>query len=196
MARPLRIQFENAYYHVTCRGNARQGIYVDDSHRSAFLKLLVRSAEIYEVRVLAYVLMANHFHLLVTTPLANLQEFMRHLNISYTSHFNRAHERVGHLYQGRYKAFLIEVDSYLQEVSRYIHLNPLRSPDQARKALAKKREYLREYRWSSFPAYLFPGARRSFLQVQEILTSFGGDTPRGQEGLWELCGRGIDEADG
>ena len=96
MARPLRIQFENAYYHVTCRGNARQEIYAQDLDRSVFLRLLARSAEVYQVEVLAYVLMANHFHLLVKTPRANLQEFMRHFNISYTSYFNRAHERTGH----------------------------------------------------------------------------------------------------
>lgn len=87
MARLLRIPFENAHYHVTCRGNARQRIYVQDADRSAFLQLLGRSAEIYQVEVLAYVLMANHFHLLVKTPLANLQEFMRH--------FNRPHQGDG-----------------------------------------------------------------------------------------------------
>ena len=181
MARPLRIQFENAHYHVSCRGNARQEIYADDSDRSIFLKLLARSAEIYQVEVLAYVLMPNHFHLLIKTPRANLQEFMRQFNIAYTSHFNRAHERAGHLYQGRYKAFLIDVDSYLQEVSRYIHLNPLRSKDKARKALVEKREYLRKYQWSSYPAYLFPRARTSFLQVREILAHFGGDTLEGRK---------------
>jgi len=191
MARPLRIQFENAYYHVTCRGNARQEIYADDSDRSAFLKLLARSAEIYEVVVLAYVLMPNHFHLLVKTPRANLQELMRHFNIAYTSHFNRAHQRTGHLYQGRYKAFLIDVDSYLQEVSRYIHLNPLRSQDQSRRAFAKKREYLRKYRWSSYPAYLSPRAPRSFLQVQEILTPFGGDTPEGRKAYGNFVEEGL-----
>ena len=126
MARPLRIQYENAYYHVTCRGNARQEIFVQDEDRPAFLDLLNRSRQIYRVEVLAYVLMSNHFHLVVKTPLGNLQEFMRHFNISYTSYFNRRYKRVGHLYQGRYKAFLIDADSYLQEVTRYVHLNPVR----------------------------------------------------------------------
>ncbi|MFH0870864.1 MAG: transposase [bacterium] len=191
MARPLRIQFENAYYHVTCRGNARQEIYVQDLDRSVFLRLLARSAEVYQVEVLAYVLMANHFHLLVKTPRANLQEFMRHFNISYTSYFNRAHERTGHLYQGRYKAFLIDADSYLQEVSRYVHLNPLRSQGKARKALAEKKEYLRKYQWSSYPTYLSPRAGRSFLQVREILAYFEGDTPEGRKQYRDFVEEGL-----
>jgi len=191
MARPLRIQYENAYYHVTCRGNARQEIYADDRDRSVFLKLLARSAEIYQVEVLAYVLMANHFHLLVKTPGANLQEFMRHFNISYTSHFNRGHKRTGHLYQGRYKAFLIDADSYLEEVSRYIHLNPLRPKGKARKTLAEKKEYLRRYQWSSYPTYLSPRAGRSLVQVQEILVYFGGDTPEGRKQYRDFVKEGL-----
>jgi putative transposase len=178
MARPLRIQYENAYYHVTCRGNARQEIYLQDTDRTAFLKFLARSAEIYQAEVLAYVLMANHFHLLVKTPLGNLQEFMRHFNISYTSYFNRSHQRAGHLYQGRYTSFLVDQDSYLQEVSRYIHLNPLRSQDKASMPLAEKRAYLRKYPWGSYPAYL--SSRRSVLQLTDILAYFGGDTPEGR----------------
>ena len=109
MARPLRIQFENAYYHVTCRGNAQQAIFKGDTDRLPFLDLLKRSSEIYHVEILSYVLMPNHFHLLVKTLRANLQEFMRHFNISYTSYFNHRHKRSGHLYQGRYKSFLIDV---------------------------------------------------------------------------------------
>ena len=105
MSRSLRIQYENGYYHVTCRGNARDDIFVDDADRNAFLELLARSTEIYQVDILAFVLMTNHFHIVIKTPLANLQEFMRHFNISYTSCFNRIHHRVGHLYQGRYKSF-------------------------------------------------------------------------------------------
>jgi REP element-mobilizing transposase RayT len=113
MARPLRIQFPNAHYHVTCRGNARQEIVKSDGDSTAFLDRLSRSGEIYQVDVFGFVLMRNHFHLLVRTPRGHLQEFMRHFNISYTSYFNRAHHRSGHLYQGRYKAFLIDADSYL-----------------------------------------------------------------------------------
>ena len=156
MARPLRIQFENAYYHLTCRGNARQAIFANDTDYAAFLDLLERSGDIYQVDIFAYVLMTNHFHLLVKTPLANLQEFMRHFNISYTSYFNRTHHKTGHLYQGRYKSFLIDADSYLQEVSRYIHLNPVRVKEKTKLTVDEKKRYLKQYRWSSYPGYLSP----------------------------------------
>ena len=126
MARPLRIQFENAYYHVTCRGNDRRNIFFSDADRLAFLDLLGSSSDIYQTEILAYVPMSNHFHLLVKTPRGNLQEFMRHFNISYTAWYNRRHRRSGHLYQGRYHSFLIDADNYLKEVSRYIHLNPVK----------------------------------------------------------------------
>ena len=126
MARALRIQYPGAYYHVTCRGNERREIYKDDEDRKLFKEKLKVSLEVYAVEVLSYVLMSNHFHLLISTPQGNLSEFMRHFNISYTSAYNRRHRRSGHLYQGRYKAFLIDADSYLVAVSRYIHLNPIR----------------------------------------------------------------------
>jgi putative transposase len=182
MARPLRIQFENAYYHLTCRGNGRQRIFADDSDRKAFLGLLGRSGEVYQVEVLAYVLMTNHFHLLVKTPLANVQEFMRHFNISYTSYFNRKHKRTGHLYQGRYKSFLIDADDYLQQVSRYIHLNPIRIQRGERLSFQEKKAHLTGYQWSSYPGYLVPKRRRDWLQVDEVLGDFGGDRGRGRKG--------------
>ena len=178
MARPLRIQYENAVYHVTCRGNAQQDIFADDHDRARFISLLQRSSEIYQVSVVAFVLMRNHFHLLVRTPRANLQEFMRHFNISYTSAFNRRHGRTGHLYQGRYKSFLVDADSYLLEVSRYIHLNPVRvmretSPEE-------RKRYIREYRWSSYPDYIGGKDRYPFLAVGDVLDVFHPDRRRAQ----------------
>ena len=101
MARPLRIQYPGAYYHVTCRGNERKEIFLDAHDREVFLEKLSLSLDIYNVSLLAYVCMFNHFHLLLTTPDGNLSEFMRHFNISYTSAFNRRHDRVGHLYQAK-----------------------------------------------------------------------------------------------
>ena len=103
MARALRIQLAGSFYHVTCRGNERKSIYRDDTDRQTFLTKLQDSLRIYQVELHAYVLMDNHFHLLVRTRRANLSEFMRHFNISYTSAFNRRHHRVGHLYQGATK---------------------------------------------------------------------------------------------
>ena len=113
MARALRIFYPNAVYHVTCRGNDRKNIFRDDRDRRLFLEKLKTSMEIYGVKVQAYVLMSNHFHLIVETPKANLSDFMRHFNIAYTGAYNRRHKRVGHLYQGRYKAILVDKDSYL-----------------------------------------------------------------------------------
>lgn len=191
MTRPLRIQFENAHYHVTCRGNARQKIFLGESDRRAFLELLVRSTEIYQIEILAYVLMPNHFHLLVKTPLGNLQEFMRHFNISYTSYFNRTHDRSGHMYQGRYKAFLIDADRYLQGVSRYIHLNPVRIRGASRKMLDAKRGYLKSYRWSSYPGYLSSRKRESFLGVNGVLGYFGGDTLQGRRRYERFVSEGL-----
>ena len=172
MARPLRIQYRNACYHVTCRGNGRQSIFWSDSDRKKFLELLARSVEIYQVRLLAFVLMSNHFHLIVTTPQANLQELMRHFNISYTAYFNKRHRRSGHLYQGRYKAFLVDADSYLCEVSRYLHLNPVRTKGLADRSEEQKIEFLRGYPWSSYPDYI-SSPRYPFLSLSEVLGYFG-----------------------
>jgi len=191
MARPLRIQFENAYYHVTCRGNSGQEIFSNDADRLAFLDLLERSHDIYQAEILAYVLMSNHFHLFVKTPLGNLQEFMRHFNISYTSYYNWKHGRRGHLYQGRYKAFLVDADQYLQEISRYIHLNPIRVRNRSAMNLKEKEAYLRKYRWSSYGGYLLRSGRRNFLEVEEVLGYFGGDNPGGRRKYEDFVVEGI-----
>ena len=191
MARPLRIQFENAYYHVTCRGNARQSIFSSDADRSAFLDLLGRSSDVYEAAILSYVLMDNHFHLLVKTPRGNLQEFMRHFNISYTGWYNRRHRRSGHLYQGRYHAFLIDADNYLREVSRYIHLNPVKVKRLRARDADSQKKTLDDYPWSSYPGYLSPGRRRPFLRTEEILAYFGGDTARGRRGYARYVEQGL-----
>ena len=126
MARALRVQYPNAVYHVTCWGNEQKPIFRDDGDRSIFLKNLVHSIDIYTVKVYSYVLMTNHFHFLLETPLGNLSEFMRHFNISYTGYFNQRHRRSGHLYQGRYKSILVDKEAYLSILSRYIYLNPIR----------------------------------------------------------------------
>jgi putative transposase len=191
MARSLRIQFENAYYHVTCRGNARQRTFFVDDDRSAFLDFLGRSSEIYETEIIAYVLMSNHFHLLVKTPRGNLQEFMRHFNISYTAWFNRRHSRSGHLYQGRYHSLLIDEDNYLKEVSRYIHLNPVKIKQEGSMDVEAGGKALRSYSWSSYPGYLSARLRRPFLRVEEILDYFGGDTAKGSRDYARYVERGI-----
>src|SRR5262245_18130318 len=126
MARPLRIECTGAYYHVTSRGNERKAIFRHDRDREKFLELLGRAAEEFHLRLHGYVLMSNHYHLLVETPEGGLSRALRYLNGVYTQSFNRRYRRIGHLFQGRYKAILVDKDSYLLELSRYVHLNPWR----------------------------------------------------------------------
>ena len=180
MSRALRVQYEGAYYHVACRGNERRNIFRDNTDRVVFLSCLERSAEIYDVRVLCYVLMDNHFHLLIQTLKANLSEFMRHFNISYTGAFNRRHKRVGHLYQGRYHAILVEKDSYLMEVSRYLHLNPVRVKTIVAKSPEEKKGLLSKFLWSSYRGYVSSRRRPSFLDCSDVLDYFGGDDVKGR----------------
>ena len=127
MVRPVRLEFSGALYHVTARGNARQDIYVDDKDRRYFLETLSYCTKTYHWQCHAYCLMSNHYHLLIETGDANLSKGMRHLNGVYAQYFNTRHKRVGHLLQGRFKAILVEKESYLLELARYIVLNPVRA---------------------------------------------------------------------
>ncbi len=174
MARPLRIDYPDAYYHVTCRGNDRRNIFKNDRDRSVFLEKLQLSLDIYTVKLHAYVLMNNHFHLIVQTPKANLSEFMRQFNVSYTGYYNRRHRRAGHLYQGRFKAIVVEEDSYLLELSRYVHLNPVRISSIKRLRYREKLNYLQKYPWSSLCGYLSYRKRRFWVRYEEVLGYVGG----------------------
>ena len=127
MTRPLRLEFPGALYHVTARGNARQGIYLDDQDRHLFLSVLSEVVGRFAWICHAYCLMDNHYHLLIETPQANLSLGMRQLNGVYTQRLNRRHARAGHVFQGRFKAILVERDAYLLKLARYIVLNPLRA---------------------------------------------------------------------
>jgi REP element-mobilizing transposase RayT len=191
MARPLRIQYPGAYYHVTCRGNERKKIFLDDQDYQDFLEKLSLSLEIYNVSLLAYVCMPNHFHLLATTPEGNLSQFMRHFNISYTSNFNRRYRRVGHLYQGRYKAFLIDADNYLLEVSRYIHLNPIRTKVFAKKSFEEKWDVLLRHPYSSLRGYFSLRKRSEFVDYKDVLGYMGRDNRKGREAYRQFVRWGI-----
>jgi len=164
VARALRIEFPGALYHVMSRGNERKPIVRDDGDREKRLEWLRRSVETYGWRLHAFVLMGNHEHLFVETPEANLSAGMRHLNGSYTSYFNRRHRRAGHLFQGRFKGHLIEEEGYFLEVSRYIHLNPVRARVVARPE---------DYRWSSYPGYVRAGRAVSWVTYARVLGEFG-----------------------
>jgi REP element-mobilizing transposase RayT len=163
MARPLRIEYPGALYHVTSRGNARQAIYKDDADRLAFLKTLEAVVERFNWLCHAYCLMGNHYHLLIETPEGNLSKGMRELNGRYTQAFNRRHRRVGHLFQGRFKAILVERDSYLLELCRYVVLNPVR---------AKMVRAPGHYKWSSYRATAGQGQAPAFLTTDWILSQF------------------------
>jgi REP element-mobilizing transposase RayT len=170
MARPLRIEYPGAYYHVTSRGNERKSIFRDDQDREKFLELLGRAVAEFHLRIHGYVLMSNHYHLLVETPKGSLNRALRYLNGVYTQTFNRRHKRVGHLFQGRYKAILVDKESYFLELSRYVHLNPWR--------LSKSQDPF-GYRWSSLGAYVGRMRSPAWLTVSGVLSYFGSKGTRG-----------------
>ncbi len=127
MARPLRIEYSGALYHIASRGNAKQNIFFDDNDFSIFLNILCQVTKRYRFILHTYCLMHNHYHLLIETAEANLSRGMRHLNGIYTQRINKKYQRVGHLFQGRYKSVLVDKENYLLQLSRYIALNPVRA---------------------------------------------------------------------
>ena len=163
MARPLRIEFAGAVYHVMSRGNARQEIVLDDADREKRLDWLRRTVETYGWRLHAFALMRNHDHLFFETPEPNLSAGMQYLNGSYTSYFNRRHARCGHLFQGRFKGHLIEEDGYFLEVSRYIHLNPVRAEVVTRPE---------QYPWSSYRGYQRASRAMHWMTYDRVLGEF------------------------
>ena len=163
MARPLRLEFAGALYHITSRGNRREDIYLSDDDRTAYLLTLAKVCTRFNWVVHAYCLMDNHYHLLIETPDGNLSKGMRQLNGVYTQYFNRTHRRVGHVYQGRYKAIIVQKEEYLLEVARYIVLNPVR-------ACMVKTAY--DWHWSSYHAtagFIMPP---DWLNVEWIISHF------------------------
>jgi REP element-mobilizing transposase RayT len=150
MARPQRIEYEGAVYHVTARGNERRAIFRDAADREQFLRVLRERVERFEVRLYLFCLMTNHIHLVVETPRANLGRFMHRLQTAYTIYFNRRHKRSGHLLQGRYGAWLIEKDAYILRLSRYVHLNPVFTASARSKPVSEQIIMLRRYPWSSY----------------------------------------------
>ena len=172
MARPLRVEFSGAIYHLTSRGNARQKVFFTDADRELFLDTLSQVVSRYGWICYAYCLMANHYHLLVETPKANLSLGMRQLNGMYTQSFNRRHNRVGHLFQGRFKAILVEKESYLLELCRYIVLNPVR---------VKGKGEIGGWKWSSYRATAGLASVPEFLSTDWILEQFGKKRAKAQK---------------
>lgn len=169
MARKPRILIAGGIYHVTCRGNGRRRIFKDDQDRERLLARLAESQELFQVRIFLYCLMSNHIHLLVQTPLGNLDRFMGSVLTGYTVYYNLRHNLSGHLMQGRYGAQLVSGDEYLLKLSRYIHLNPVQIKAWQNRPTADRIHELRTYQWSSFLEYSGLHKRRSWLVSRPIL---------------------------
>jgi putative transposase len=177
MSRAPRIEFEGALYHVMTRGDRRETIFLDDKDRLKFLEFLEEGADRYGVFVHCYVQMGNHLHLVVTTPKANLSKWMHQLKTAYTVYFNRRHGMVGHLLQGRFKSIVVEAESYLLELSRYLHLNPVRGETLGEGTPEERRARLRSYIWSSYRGYAGLGKSKRFVRskaIEGVFKSFTG----------------------
>lgn len=166
MARPLRIEFPGALHHVTCRGNRRERIFRDRADRLAWLDKVDVVCHRYHFVIHAFCLMSNHFHLLAETPEGNLGQGMRQLNSAYSQAFNRRHGLVGHVLQGRYNAILVQKDSYLNELSRYIVLNPVRAGIVTGPG---------DWEWSSYRSIMGAVPAPHWLDMKFLLASFGRD---------------------
>jgi len=189
MARPLRIEYDEALYHVTSRGNEKKTIFKDDADRNIFLDILYKVNKRYNWICYGYCLMDNHYHLVIETPDGKLSRGMRQLNGVYTQIFNKRHERVGHIFQGRYKAILIQKESHLLEVCRYVVLNPVR---------AKAAKSIEDWEWSSYRATAGKDKSHPCLTTDWILGQFAKqkktaekkykefvEAEIGEKGIWE-----------
>jgi len=192
MARPLRIERAGGWYHVTARGNERREIYRDERDRRHFLELLEGMVERFRLELHAYVLMSNHFHLMMALREPNLSRALQWLNVSYSVWFNRRHRRSGHLFQGRFKSVVVSPEAWGLALSRYVHLNPVRveglglgkaergrsrqgvNDAPARDLVRRRIGLLRSYRWSSYRAFIGVEREPTWLECGEVLKLGGG----------------------
>jgi len=166
MSRPLRIEFPDAWYHVMNRGRRAEDIFLDDEDYNTFVDLLKESVDLWNVRIAAYCLMPNHYHILVQTPGANLSRCMRHIDGVYTQRFNRFHRFDGQIFRGRFKSILVDADSYLLQLMKYIHRNSLRM------RMVNK---LDSYPWSSHQGYVSKAKKWDWLHKDFILSMLSED---------------------
>ena len=183
MSRPLRLEFSGALYHVTSRGDRREDIYHDDVDRALWLDTLAQCCERFNWAIHAWCQMSNHYHLVIETAEGNLSAGMRQLNGVYTQAHNRRHQRVGHVFQGRYKAILVDRDSYLLELLRYVVLNPVRARMVAR---------AQDWAWSSYPAMIGAKPVPAWLNSDWGLSQFGTQRSRQRARYEEFVQQGID----
>jgi putative transposase len=183
MTRPIRIEYENAFYHVMNRGRGRQTIFHGEVYYQAFLDILGGACERFDCIVHSYCLMGNHYHLLIETPKANLSRVMRHINGVYTQKYNRLKRTDGPLFRGRFKAILVDKDGYLVPLTRYIHRNPI---DMKRPLVEK----LEDYPWSSYPAFVGTAEPQTWLE-RDLTYSILGHHDR-LEGYRRFVAKGVD----
>ena len=164
MARPLRVEYPGAFYHVINRGNAGENLFKGIRDREKFLEYLETAIERFSLKIYTYCLMTNHFHVLLETQLPNLSQAIQWVNVSYAGYFNRKYQRNGHLFQGRFKSILVDADEYLKQLSRYIHLNPVR---------ANLVEHPDEYKWSSYSTITGKTKEPAWLESALLLSQFG-----------------------
>jgi putative transposase len=181
VSRPLRIEYPGAFYHVTSRGNERRTIFESNRDRERYLSYLESAHNRYGAVIHGYCLMGNHYHLLLETPRGNLSKILHYINGAYTTYFNIKRNRCGHLFQGRYKGILVDKDEYCKELSRYIHLNPVRA-GVVRAAL--------EYPWSSYRYFVGRDEKPKWLTTEFVLGDFGGEGGRGFKKYREYVERG------
>lgn len=189
MARPLRIEFPGALYHVTSRGNARQRIFLDDRDNGRFLDLLGKTVERFHWVCHAFCLMVNHYHLMIETPEANLSEGMHYLNAGFCQAYNKRHATVGHLFQGRFKAIVVDRESYLLELSRYVVLNPVRA------GMVPRPE---DWPWSSYrltaglPVSPAASVASEFVSAAWLLGHFAPDEMAARQSYRDFVAAGMD----
>jgi putative transposase len=181
VSRPLRIEYPGAFYHVTSRGNERKMVFQSTRDRERYLSYLESAHERYGAVIHGYCLMGNHYHLLLETPRGNLSQIVHHINGAYTTYFNIKRDRSGHLFQGRFKGILVEKDAHCKELSRYIHLNPVRA------GIVKTPS---EYPWSSYGYFIGKSKKPQWLTTELILGDFGGEGRRGYKHYREYVERG------
>jgi REP element-mobilizing transposase RayT len=183
MSRPLRVHIPGAVFHVTTRGNARRKVFLGDDDCHRFLDLLAQAVMRYDWLCYAYCLMPNHYHLVVETPSPTLSRGMQFLNATYAQSFNHQHRKVGHVVQGRFKSIIVEKESHLLELARYVALNPVRAGIVG---------FPEEWPWSSYQATCHPGEAPRFLAVDSVLQLFEGPRRRAGETYRRFVRQGID----
>ena len=184
MARPLRLEFEGAIYHVTARGDRREPIFHDDSDRRMLLSIVGQAMERFDAKVYAYCLMENHYHIVPRTHQPNLSRLMRHINGVYTQAYNRRHAQVGHLFQGRFKALLVDKDAYFLEVCRYVDLNPVRAGTVRQPG---------DWPWSSYRAHIGQAPAASWLDSSALHQQLSSRSAQGPQryARFVAAGRGV-----